>query len=727
MANINASLDKRIGRRDTLEDDARHEALSTPTGFNLHISVVCDGVGGGELGQTAARVALDTVFASFSRSTRATVPEMIYEAIVRANRAVYETMQGLLRQQPSPNSKPSTTLVMAVVHLNDPTAQPHGRLYIGNIGDSQVHLVRAGRMVRLNTDHTRGNEMYIKEQISREEIPTIPHSDALSRAVGILPDVDPDLGLYALRGRDFVPYDLANQVGVKGLKLEEADTLVLGSDGLFKDSPVDKLPIAAENLIVKHALYKTPALAVQAVMDVAQTREPDDNFTLIYTFITPDSPKRKDPRRRLPVGLLAAIFVLIAGLGLFAFLQTRQGEVVTEERDLLAAQASETADQIIRLTELALSATPTPTDTATPTPTPLPTATYTPQPTPVPQIAANDAALRFDGRGNAQTLREEERYTEVDNAFISFDIDNASSVDDGSGLVVFPGSALTFDRVDAGRGELEFNALPNTDMLVLTGGFIAGEVRVGFGSIAPVTRVELKVPCAAVRYVSPTTIALACYSEEGSQCRYTFNQIDWQNAQPSSVTVLDLLQNTVLDTLFIDGEPTSPAFGDTKRYYEQFISLTQNRDPVQCLQPYIDDDRDGALNDVDQCRGSSGPPGDNGCPDTDGDGFHDGVDRCIEVRGVAPNGCPPPDTDRDGVIDSRDACPTEPGPRQDSGCPDSDGDGLPNNVDACDTQPGPARNDGCPLPDRDGDGVPDESDRCPDRPGPFERDGCPVY
>ncbi len=102
---------------------------------------------------------------------------------------------------------------------------------------------------------------------------------------------------------------------------------------------------------------------------------------------------------------------------------------------------------------------------------------------------------------------------------------------------------------------------------------------------------------------------------------------------------------------------------------------------------------------------------------------------------------PPKDTDGDGIPDTSDACPTEPGPRNDNpkknGCPlpkDTDGDGILDVDDACPTEPGPKNDDptknGCPPPkDTDGDGIPDNIDKCPNEPETFngyqDEDGCP--
>jgi outer membrane protein OmpA-like peptidoglycan-associated protein len=123
--------------------------------------------------------------------------------------------------------------------------------------------------------------------------------------------------------------------------------------------------------------------------------------------------------------------------------------------------------------------------------------------------------------------------------------------------------------------------------------------------------------------------------------------------------------------------------------------------------------------------GKQPKPADKPLIDTDGDGMYD-----PGQKGVAPA--------------DEDACPLEPGPRENKGCPliDTDGDGLydpgqigvpPENVDACPLEPGPRENQGCPLVDTDKDGLFDpgqpvpatEIDACPNEPGPRELQGCP--
>lgn len=73
-------------------------------------------------------------------------------------------------------------------------------------------------------------------------------------------------------------------------------------------------------------------------------------------------------------------------------------------------------------------------------------------------------------------------------------------------------------------------------------------------------------------------------------------------------------------------------------------------------------------------------PGPDLIGDRDGDGFFDDRDACLEVPGVAPEGCPPPDRDGDGLLDEVDACDDQPETR--NGFEDADGcpDALPEAI-----------------------------------------------
>ncbi len=108
--------------------------------------------------------------------------------------------------------------------------------------------------------------------------------------------------------------------------------------------------------------------------------------------------------------------------------------------------------------------------------------------------------------------------------------------------------------------------------------------------------------------------------------------------------------------------------------------------------------------------------------DTDGDGFLDPDDLCVNVPGHASaQGCP--DIDGDTIVDADDRCPNDPGTKALAGCPDKDGDDIADLDDRCPDVPGTPAHKGCP--DLDGDDIADLDDRCPKIPGDKRFGGCP--
>ena len=166
--------------------------------------------------------------------------------------------------------------------------------------------------------------------------------------------------------------------------------------------------------------------------------------------------------------------------------------------------------------------------------------------------------------------------------------------------------------------------------------------------------------------------------------------------------------------------------------------------------PDPDRDKDGILNDDDQCPDNPEDfdqfEDENGCPDPDND--KDGI---LDVNDQCPldpedkddfedeDGCPDPDNDKDGILDEDDACPNDPEDMDDfedvNGCPDPDNDedGVLDVDDQCPLIPEDLDKfedeDGCPDPDNDKDGLVDVKDGCPDVPEDYDgfedEDGCP--
>ncbi|MBK9745627.1 MAG: hypothetical protein IPO91_02505 [Chloroflexi bacterium] len=373
MAEITAFSERNIATRDRLEDYAADTVIHTAGGLNLQLALVCDGAGGGDAGEKAARLTARAIMDHLQISTGTSIPKLLFAAVEQANRVVYSELRGT----------GTTTLALAVVNLDD---GDHGRLYIASVGNSRIYLLRDGHAVRLNIDHVLGNEYIYAGQMSPEEAEKLPNADFITRAVGVNTEMQVDIGFYAERGKEFVSSRRAFRLGQKGLALKEGDSILVTSDGLFAVDPEVGGPYNIEQEFIRYALDDKVDHAGQAIMGYATARAPQDNTALSLLFVP--SPRRRavvvaaslSGRQRAGFGL--SLFVVLVLIGFFIF-QMR----VNEERNVLF-MATQTEFQVIVFN---LSATAPP--TATPTATASLTPTFTPTIRPT-QVSADQIGIQ---------------------------------------------------------------------------------------------------------------------------------------------------------------------------------------------------------------------------------------------------------------------------------------------------------------------------------------------
>lgn len=142
------------------------------------IFAVCDGMGGHAGGCVASQTAAEALTRSFERQ-KEIVPtdEAIKTAVNEANSAVYKKSQ----DEPSLRGM-GTTLTLLVI--DDRAA------YVTHIGDSRIYQLRKGRKKFRTFDHSQVFEQVAKGKLTEEEARVHPRSNILSKAVGILSDVD---------------------------------------------------------------------------------------------------------------------------------------------------------------------------------------------------------------------------------------------------------------------------------------------------------------------------------------------------------------------------------------------------------------------------------------------------------------------------------------------------------------------------------------------------------
>jgi len=269
------------------EYEDRHFAgtVYTMGGLPITLAIVADGVGGGSLGQRAAQLTVDAIVEYCQNASLAQVSEagdivmLLGRAIGEANRLVYD--EG---QENRDRSEMSSTAAVAAIVNNS--------LYVVNVGDSRVYLLRDKRLIQLTVDHTWAYERYRDGTLTKEESERHPNAHMISRSVGYQPKVRVDLGLYLQDGSENGQTAYHQQ----GLLLDANDLVLVCSDGLIKPIYQGSGYYASPEE-VRDVLKRTAAKgAAKSLVDLAVSRDADDNVTAVVV----EMPGRAKPFFRLP-------------------------------------------------------------------------------------------------------------------------------------------------------------------------------------------------------------------------------------------------------------------------------------------------------------------------------------------------------------------------------------------------------------------------------------------
>ncbi len=193
--------------RENNEDNCLIEAFQTANGEHNEVilAAVADGVGGHKAGEIASRIAVDTIHKVIANYSSLDNPgKLLTDAFEATNREIvgqamaHEEWNGM-----------GTTCVCALV-INS-------RLYVANLGDSRLYLVRDRAIYQLTYDHTW------MEEFSAAGLPidrSHPLSHVLNRYLGSVEPIQVDR-----RIRSF-------EAAQNGLALQAGDVLALTSDGI---------------------------------------------------------------------------------------------------------------------------------------------------------------------------------------------------------------------------------------------------------------------------------------------------------------------------------------------------------------------------------------------------------------------------------------------------------------------------------------------------------------
>jgi len=224
-----------VGRQRSANQDS-YGQFTNPQGWRL--LVVADGLGGHQGGETASRIAVETIQDVFERGG-ASPAEVLREAFQAANRCIYETASRTLELRGM-----GTTGVALLLDGAEAA-------WVAHVGDSRAYRLRDNVLEALTKDHSAATQLVEEAGMTPQEAQESPNSHVLLRAVGVEPEVE---------------------VEVKPVSLSPGDRFLLCSDGLWGEVPDADIA----EVLVHHG----PEDAVHILVAEANNHGGPDNITV---------------------------------------------------------------------------------------------------------------------------------------------------------------------------------------------------------------------------------------------------------------------------------------------------------------------------------------------------------------------------------------------------------------------------------------------------------------
>ncbi len=163
------------GRREEQQDSFCISDVSSKTDLENKglMAVVADGMGGLESGASVSQLVSNIFLNKYRSSAIPDCKSFLYEAVLESEREVEKYIE-------VNHVDGGSTLVAVMIR--------EGQLSFISIGDSFIFLIRAGKLIKLNTEHTYGNllrERAARGEIDPEEAEINPNRGSLTSYIGI--------------------------------------------------------------------------------------------------------------------------------------------------------------------------------------------------------------------------------------------------------------------------------------------------------------------------------------------------------------------------------------------------------------------------------------------------------------------------------------------------------------------------------------------------------------
>ena len=232
-----------VGSKRAVNQDYMYCSENSVGSFR-NLFIVADGMGGHKAGDYASKLCVEQMVQSIEKSEHKTPVSLFEEAVDAANGAVFAESQ-----EHEEYEGMGTTLV-ACTMLED-------TLYVANIGDSRLYLLRDDDIMQITEDHSLVEEMVKQGNITESEARVHPQKNIITRAVGI---------------------DQAVQADFFEVDIYPDDIIMLCSDGLSNMVEDEDM-----EYIVKHS--KSLQDAGETLVARANENGGSDNITVVLAKV----------------------------------------------------------------------------------------------------------------------------------------------------------------------------------------------------------------------------------------------------------------------------------------------------------------------------------------------------------------------------------------------------------------------------------------------------------
>jgi PPM family protein phosphatase len=200
--------------------------------------IVCDSRGGPNIGDVAARLAADTLVATYYAAQELDPQPALHEAFQATNQRIYQQWR-----------QAATWVTAAAALVIDE------QMYIASVGDCRVYHFRHGQLRRITADHTVHSELVNQGMLSREDVQKIASFVTRLRALGESVDLEVDMFQETLH---------------------ENEALLLCTDGLHS---------YVEDREIEEVLITVPwEEVIDRLIDLVNARNGRDNITAILVW-----------------------------------------------------------------------------------------------------------------------------------------------------------------------------------------------------------------------------------------------------------------------------------------------------------------------------------------------------------------------------------------------------------------------------------------------------------